>query len=136
MAYDISSGQTGSMNSGIVSNGGIQFIPDLLHGQIVYLDFDGELTRYDGEILTVDNVAVEDSGLTAERIGKIVEELNRQFEGLDVRFVTERPKTSAYSTVYVGKTSAFDPFERFEVPEAISFNFHEKCLLSHIVYPK
>ena len=55
-----------------VSNGGLQYVPQIAV-QYIYLDFDGELTRYNGEILSVDNVEVKDSCLTAERIARITE---------------------------------------------------------------
>ena len=58
-----------------LTTGGLQFIPQIAV-QTIYLDFDGELTRYNGEILTVDNVEVRHSNLTAERIAAIVSGLN------------------------------------------------------------
>ena len=81
--------------------------------QIIYLDFDGELTRYNGEILTVDPISVEDSGLTADRIADIAAALNEQFAGRNVSFVTQRPEGTEFSTIYVGKTSAFDSYGHF-----------------------
>ena len=58
-----------------IADGGLQSVPQVAV-QYVYLDFDGELTRYDGEILTVDRVEVKDSSLTEERIAHIVAALN------------------------------------------------------------
>ena len=59
------------MEQQIIANGGLQYIPQIAV-QYVYLDFDGELTSYNGEILTIDNVEVQDSSLTGERIADIV----------------------------------------------------------------
>ena len=81
--------------------------------QYVYLDFDGELTSYNGEILTVDEVEVKDSSLTEERIANIVAELNAQYAAQNVIFVTQHPETAEYSTIYIGKTEAFEPYGSF-----------------------
>ncbi|MBE6392512.1 MAG: hypothetical protein E7044_00425 [Lentisphaerae bacterium] len=66
------------MEQPIIANGGLQYVPQIAV-QYVYLDFDGELTSYNGEILTVDNVEVQDSSLTEERIANIVAELNAKY---------------------------------------------------------
>ena len=58
-----------------IANGGLQYASQIAV-QYVYLDFDGELTSYNGEILTVDNVEVQNSSLTEERIADITAELN------------------------------------------------------------
>ena len=71
--------------------------------QIVYLDFDGELTRYDGEILTIDNVEVQHALLTTERIENILSILDEKYASQNVKFVTERPVSGEYSTIYIGK---------------------------------
>ena len=81
--------------------------------QIVYLDFDGELTSYNGEILTIDHVAVEDSGLNTEVISAIADKLNEDFADRGVIFVTERPANGDFSTIYIGKTSAFEKYGNF-----------------------
>ena len=81
--------------------------------QYVYLDFDGESTVYNGELLTIDQVVVQDSSLPQERISNIVAELNRIYAAQNVIFVTERPATAGYSTIFVGKTSAFDQYGSF-----------------------
>ena len=47
--------------------------------QIIYLDFDGEITSYNGKILTVDDVVVNNTGLSRERIERIAAELNKEF---------------------------------------------------------
>ena len=52
-----------------INNGGLQVVPQIaVDQQIIYLDFDGELTSYNGEILTIDNVEVQHSELSEERI--------------------------------------------------------------------
>ena len=103
------------MDNQIIANaGGIQFVlQDQTAKQIVYLDFDEELTSYNGEILVVENVVVQDSSLTNERIADITATLNRKYNAQNIVFVTERPQTGKYSTVYIGKTSAFDPYGNF-----------------------
>ena len=100
------------MEQQIIANGGLQNVPQVAV-QYVYLDFDGELTSYNGEILTVDNVEVKDSSLTAERIANILAELNAKYAAQNVIFVTEKPTTAEYSTIFVGKTSAFDQYGSF-----------------------
>lgn len=81
--------------------------------QVVYLDFDGEDTRYDGEILTIEDVAVADSWLTPDQTGMIVAMLNEQFALTNVFFTIERPEEEEYSTVFVGKTDAFKAYGSF-----------------------
>ena len=100
------------MEEQVIANGGVQYVPQTAV-QYVYLDFDGELTSYNGEILTVDNVEVQDSSLTEERIANIVAELNAQYAAQNVIFVTDRSETAEYSTIYIGKTSAFDKYGNF-----------------------
>ena len=91
-----------------MNNGGMQYIPQIAAvQQIVYLDFDGENTSYNGEILALENVEVQSSELSAERIAFIVAELNARFAGQNLLFVTERPAAGEYSTVFVGKTDSF-----------------------------
>ena len=104
--------QEDTMEQQIIANGGLQYIPQIAV-QYVYLDFDGELTSYNGEILSVDNVEVKDSSLTEERIKNILAELNAKYAAQNVIFVTERPKNAEYSTIYIGKTSAFDQYGNF-----------------------
>lgn len=81
--------------------------------QYIYLDFDGEVTNYHGEFLTIDNVTVEDSGLTNPQIMEIVERLNDQYAEQNLQFVTERPADVEFSTVFVGPTSDFKAYGRF-----------------------
>ncbi|MBO7329918.1 MAG: hypothetical protein J6W00_14240, partial [Lentisphaeria bacterium] len=101
------------MEQPIIANGGLQIVPQIAV-QYVYLDFDGELTSYNGEILTVDNVEVKDSSLTEERIAYIVAELNAKYASQNVIFVTEKPENTAYSTVFIGKTDAFNAYGSFK----------------------
>ena len=100
------------MEQPIIANGGLQNVPQIAV-QYVYLDFDGELTSYNGEILTIDEVEVKNSSLTEERIAYIVAELNAKYAAQNVIFVTEKPQNIEYSTIYIGKTSAFDPYGSF-----------------------
>ena len=100
------------MEQQMITNGGLQYVPQIAV-QYVYLDFDGELTLYNGEILTVDNVEVQDSSLTEERIQNILAQLNTRYAAQNVVFVNERPQTDEYSTVYIGKTSAFNEYGDF-----------------------
>ena len=92
--------------SGAVAPFGIQYI---------YLDFDGESAAYHNTELDLhlDRVEVENSRLTAERITAITAALNDRFADSGVLFVTERPTDRKYSTVYVGRTSAFDSYGAF-----------------------
>ena len=94
--------------------GGIMFVPEWKR-QVIYLDFDGELTKYRNTDLDleIDDVQVEDSNLTPERIAGIVASLNADFSAKNVLFVTERPKDTVYSTIFVGKTSTFDQYGQF-----------------------
>ena len=96
----------------LVQNGGVQYVPQIAI-QYIYLDFDGELTSYNGEILTVDDVEVKDSALTEERVKNILAELNAKYADQKVVFVTERPAAAEYSTIFIGKTSAFDQYGNF-----------------------
>ena len=63
--------------------------------------------------MTIENVVVKDSPLTGERINSIVTELNTVYAGKNVFFVTEKPAIAGYSTIYIGKTSAFDEYGSF-----------------------
>ena len=96
-----------------IADGGLQFVPLIAAVQYVYLDFDGELTSYNGEILTVENVEVQHSELSEERIKNILTELNKKYASENVIFVTEIPAEAEYSTIYVGKTEAFKPYGSF-----------------------
>lgn len=102
------------MSHEIITKGGIQYVSAIASAeQVVYLDFDGELTDYNGEILTVNDVEIIIPELSPERIADIISELNKKYASLSVRFVTERPLNTAYSTIYIGKTSAFNAYGNF-----------------------
>ena len=102
------------MEQPIIADGGLQFVPQIAAVQYIYLDIDGELTEYKGEILTVENVKVEHSELSEERIEYILTELNKKYAAENIVFVTEIPEGIAeYSTIYVGKTEAFDSYGSF-----------------------
>ncbi|MBR7139232.1 MAG: AIDA repeat-containing protein, partial [Lentisphaeria bacterium] len=97
---------------GNIQRGGTQDVPQIAV-QYIYLDFDGELTSYNGEILSLDTVEVQNSSLTEERIQNILAELNARYADQKVVFVTQRPATADYSTIFVGKTTAFDQYGAF-----------------------
>lgn len=101
------------MQQTMIPNSGIMTVPQIAAPQLVYLDFDGELASYNGELLTIDRVEVEDSGLTQPQIIRIVSELNKEFEGQNIVFTAEKPASGEYSTVFIGGTSAFEPFGSF-----------------------
>ena len=106
-----------------IFNGGLQTVPQIATPQIIYLDFDGELTAYHGEIETVEHVTVADSNLSAERIAYIVGELNNQFAAQNVIFVTEKPVSADFSTIFVGKSDAFSAYGDFQgVAETLDSN--------------
>ena len=44
------------MEEGKIIGGGLQYVPQIAVQQIIYLDFDGEVTNYNGEILSLDTV--------------------------------------------------------------------------------
>ena len=100
------------MEGALITDGGLQYVPQIAI-QYIYLDFDGELTSYNGEILTVDDVEVKDSALREERIKNILAKLNAKYADQSVVFVTEPPETAEYSTIFIGKTTAFDQYGNF-----------------------
>ena len=93
-------------------DGGLQFVPQIAV-QKIYLDFDGEQTHYDGEILTVENVEVKAPRIAESRIVSILSELNARYAEKNVEFVTERPEDTEFSTIYIGRTNAFEPYGNF-----------------------
>ncbi len=106
---------------------GIQYIPQIAVQQIIYLDFDGEVTTYDGEILSIDNVVVQESCLTEERIASIVSELNAKYADSGVVFVTQLPENTEYSTIYIGKTASFNEYGSFNgIAETIDKGNNDK----------
>ena len=102
------------MEREIIADGGVQYVPQIAAvQQIIYLDIDGASTSYNGEILTVENVEVQDSGLSAERIEAIAAALNSRYADKNILFVTEKPENVEYSTIYIGKTGAFSEYGNF-----------------------
>ena len=81
--------------------------------QVVYLDFDGAATSYaNAEFgVAIDNVTVEESGISESDIAVIVDALNGMFD--DVVFTSALPADGEFSTIYVGVTSAFDEYGTF-----------------------
>ena len=100
------------MADGKILNSGLQYVPQIAV-QYIYLDFDGELTSYNGEILSLENVEVQNSSLTEERIKNILAELNARYADQNIVFVTQRPTVAGYSTIFIGKTAAFDRYGSF-----------------------
>ncbi|MBR0459867.1 MAG: AIDA repeat-containing protein [Victivallales bacterium] len=81
--------------------------------QLVYLEFEGATTFYvNAELgVVIGNITVESSGFDENDISAIVASLNGMFD--DVVFTSEIPSGGAFSTVYVGVTSAFDGYGKF-----------------------
>ena len=105
----------------IILDSGIQTVipeamlaSDVNQTQTIYLDFDGATTSYRNQDLdiTIDNVKIEDSGFDTETISLIVASLNEQFWD-DIFFTAEIPQDEEYSTIYIGKTDAFDEYGEF-----------------------
>ena len=99
-----------------VADGGIQTVPmedSTASPQIVYLDFDGAVTSYVNADLgvAIGSITVEPSGFGEDDTAAIAAALNGMFD--DVVFTTEIPTNGAFSTVYVGVTSAFDEYGEF-----------------------
>ena len=82
--------------------------------QVFYVDFDGAKTGYYGETVTVNGVEVTDSGISTARINSLLEALNEKYAASKVSFVAEKPQSGKYSTIYVGKSGAFDAFGDFK----------------------
>ena len=108
----------------LIADGGIQYVPQITGSQqLIYLDFDGEVTSYNGEILELNNIEIAPSQISADRINSIVKNLNNLYNEKNVVFVTERPTNGEYSTVYIGKTSAFENYGNFlGIAETIDTN--------------
>ena len=97
-----------------IRGGGTMTVPQMIIPQIIYLDFDGAETQYKNSVLGLNiDVTVEDSGLSPERIATITSQLNELYVEQNVIFVTERPESGDYSTVFIGKTSDFDKYGNF-----------------------
>ena len=82
----------------------------------VYLDFDGQRTTYDNRALKLSfAVTVRNSGFSDEQQQAILTGLAEKYEADGVVFMLERPADESieYSTLYFGKTSAFDAYGEF-----------------------
>ena len=90
---------------------------DYSGAQTIFIDFDGANdVSYDNEALNIhiDNIDIEDSGLTREEQFKIITELNNTFADTGVFFTITAPVNEKYSTVYVGgANSAFAEYGNF-----------------------
>lgn len=87
--------------------------PRIATSQLICLNFDGGLTSYNGELFSIEQVEVGNAGLSEHQIAQIVAKLNAEFEGQNVVFTADMPASGEYSTVFIGKTSAFEPFGTF-----------------------
>jgi len=106
-----------------IANGGLQTVVQIAVPQIIYLDFDGELTKYDGTVLKIDRVEVADPLLSAERIAGITGELNQKFAAQNVIFVTEKPASADFSTIFIGKSDDFSAYGTFQgMAETVDLN--------------
>ena len=99
-----------------VTDGSILTVPTediTVSPQLVYLDFDGAVASYVNADLgiAIGDITVESSGFGENDIATIVASLNGMFD--DVVFTSELPSDGAFSTVYVGVTSAFDEYGSF-----------------------
>ena len=99
--------------------------------QYVYLDFDGEGgMRYRNSDLKMSiALSVRDSGISEERRQTILSELTEQYAGDGIVFTLERPENedAEYSTLYFGKSKAFDEYgEFFGVSETHDRNNQDK----------
>ena len=82
--------------------------------QYVYLDFDGEETRYRNRELGLDfAVTVKDSGFSEEEKQYIWSELTSKYD--DIVFTLDKPANDAvrFSTVFIGKSSDFEEYGAF-----------------------
>ena len=93
-----------------------------LQGQLIYLDFDGELglsyrgpVRVDGVEVSAFRAPGDLAGQETALIGSTLSTLNEQFATLGVRFTSARPGAGIeYSTIYVGGDgSAFSRYGSF-----------------------
>ena len=101
------------MSQTLAMNSGIMTVPRIATSQLICLNFDGGLTSYNGELFSIEQVEVGNAGLSEHQIAQIVAKLNAEFEGQNVVFTADMPASGEYSTVFIGKTSAFEPFGTF-----------------------
>ena len=82
----------------------------------VYLDFDGQSTSYDNRALNLSfAVTVQNSLFSDEQKQVILAGLTKRYKADGVVFMLERPvdESIEYSTLYFGKTDAFDDYGEF-----------------------
>ncbi len=82
--------------------------------QIFFIDFNGaDNVSYENNALDIhiEDISVEDSGLTEEQQFQIISKLNEMFTGTGISFTANAPVDNEYSTIYVGETDAFNCFE-------------------------
>ena len=97
-------------------DGGLQFVSQIaVDQQIIYLDFDGEITVYRNDDLDILlDVEVENSGMTEEQKSYILAELSAKYAAENIVFTIEKPKENTeYSTVFIGKTDDFEKYGSF-----------------------
>ena len=92
--------------------------------QYVYLDFDGERTTYRNRDLNVSlSVTVKNSGFSSAQKQEILSGLTEKYKSDGVVFTTEKPKDTAYSTLYFGQSSSFRKYgDFFGISETIDGN--------------
>ena len=81
--------------------------------QYVFLDFDGEVTVFNGDILALECVTVQDSQLSSERISTIAAALNAKYASQNITFVTEKPVSGDFSTIFIGKSEELSAYGDF-----------------------
>ncbi|MCK5344012.1 MAG: hypothetical protein KAR20_11440 [Candidatus Heimdallarchaeota archaeon] len=85
--------------------------------QTIFINFDGaNNASYDNDSLNIhiDNISIENSGLSEEERFQIITDLNNNFAGTGVNFTITSPTNEEYSTLYVGgNSSAFSECGNF-----------------------
>ncbi len=81
--------------------------------QYVYLDFDGERTRYNNQDMkTSFSVTVRDPGFSEAQKKAILSGLNEKYSSAGIVFTTSKPGGS-YSTLYYGQCDSFSRYGEF-----------------------
>ncbi len=96
-----------------------------LDPQYVYLDFDGESNaRFSNTDMDLSlSVSVQDPGFSEIQKQAILSGLSEQYGRNGIIFTLERPEDAEYSTLYFGKSDAFDDCgEFFGIAEAYDGN--------------
>ncbi len=81
---------------------------DYSESQLFYIDFDGaDNVSYinDAFIISIENITIEDSGLSSLEQTLIISQLNEIFAGTGISFTVTAPAPGEYSTIYVGSNS-------------------------------